>query len=118
MIGAVTGDVLYGLIYVLYYPDGQYQIQILGRPILFRSRDGPGQYLPGLWTAAQLNPGLSKVPGHGREKVPGYFFIDQHGLHGVTNPGPLNLGIVAYSSGYFDVRTLIHKYVAAALLVF
>ena len=106
---------LYGFIDGGDDPDGKYQIQIFGWPVLLCRLFGLRHKSAGLRTTSKLHGGFPEALGDSRQKRFGFRFVDQEGLHGVAHSWSLNLCIVSDFFCHTEVCVRIHIYVANPL---
>ena len=98
----------------VYHLDRQDQVEVLGLPVLFSSRNDVGQDLLRPGTSPQLHAFRPQGRGRRRQEDRSHLGMHQQGLHGVADAGALGFGVDHDLLRHDQICVLFHVGVAVA----
>jgi hypothetical protein len=117
VVRAVALDVGGRLIERRHHLHRQIQAQPLRVVVPVLRRDRAGHEGPAARAGVDGHPGARQALAQGRQHLVRHVLVDEQGLHGVADPGPLDLGVVGDVDRHGGVGGPVHVGVAQALVV-
>ncbi len=118
VVGAVSLDVLEGLVEVCNDADREDEVEVFCAPVVFGGREGVGENLKGVGASAELDALLAESRGEARQEGGGDGAIDEEGFDGVADAGALAFGVDGEGLGHVGIGVVVDVEVADAIVVF